>query len=354
MAPSTVLLLVAAILVMVALRRVTDGSHRRRLHRVDDGADHERLYMDVVVPGVGPMLFLVDTAFVGAPVLNLNYVRRVLGNPRAHGAGHSVRTRARLVASEGDDGGGVTEHQAVKHLVTHGACRTYSSGCAMKLMGIGQTRSTHSRLLLCGGGGTGVSPSSTELFLTHSFPHTAHILTLDVLLHHAPSMLLLRKQRLLMRAPRIWAHGFEFHAVHTVGGAMCVTWYVDEVPLKIVVDTGATFSLSLSPEAAKRVGGGLSNSEASTLQVGVHGERVCSDVHRVAHLRLGRCAFRNVQVFVNDTDVEGADGYVGLGVLRTLDLWLEPGAFGVRRNGLEPLTVSNVQHGRTCASRRRS
>ena len=65
------------------------------------------------------------------------------------------------------------------------------------------------------------------------------------------------------------------------------------------------------------------------------GERVCSDVVH-ARVRVGGLDLGDVEVFANASEVEGADGYAGMGLLRALDLWLEPGRLGVRRSGLPP------------------
>ena len=115
--------------------------------------------------------------------------------------------------------------------------------------------------------------------------------------------------------------------------------------MRVVVDTGATAPLSISKSSSSRIkqcsapNGGVFN----ITQTGVNGERICSSSIAV-NVNIGSVKLGNVVALINDQDVEGADAYAGLGMLRALDIWLEPHRIGVRRNGLQP-TIPNGKPG---------
>ena len=131
---------------------------------------------------------------------------------------------------------------------------------------------------------------------------------------------------------------FEFHPEpRLVGGAFSVAMTVGGTELQIVIDTGAAAALSLSADAIAKLETcqGLEVPQKA-IQTGVNGERICSDVLS-ARVQIGRTvAFDHVQVFANSEDVQGADGYAGMGLLRAVDVWLSPHEVGFRPSGRMP------------------
>ena len=127
---------------------------------------------------------------------------------------------------------------------------------------------------------------------------------------------------------------FEFHRPVYVGGAMRVPMTVGDAVLDIVIDTGAAAPLSVSSSALERIGRCLRPPTARrAVQRGVNGENVCSDAFS-APVSVGRIDLGWVECLANAGEVEGADGYAGLGLLRMLDLWIAPDEVGFRLSGL--------------------
>lgn len=110
--------------------------------------------------------------------------------------------------------------------------------------------------------------------------------------------------------------------------------------MQMVVDTGASTTVSISSTSIDRIKTCRVASDAGhVVQVGVNGERVCSNIFR-APLSVGRLSLGEVDVLANSMPVQGADGYVGMSVLRSLDMWFEQGRLGLRRSGL---AIRNIQ-----------
>ena len=68
-------------------------------------------------------------------------------------------------------------------------------------------------------------------------------------------------------------------------------------------------------------------------QIGVNGERVCS-TQVLASVELAGELARDVPVLVNDMNLDGEDGYVGICFLRHFDLCVTPRELFARRNAL--------------------
>lgn len=320
--PRALLVAVAAIVVTLVCRR-----QRRALHLVSDDDGNEALVVRAPIGAGRPMLFMVDTAYAGAPVLSTSY----LATPPALLSGVEAEYRAvaralRALAPE-------AHHAALDRFLSEHPCRSFTSGCTMRLMGIGATSEMQAAMLLCPAMRAD-RRAEGDVFVTHPLPLNVHILTIDYLLHRAPCVLAPRAGEIVFRAPPWRRASFDVRAPTLVGGAMCVEMVVGGARLRIVVDTGAAASLSIASTAAARLETCRAARRKAT-QRGVHGEDVCSDV-LLAPVRVGSLDLGDVEVFVNSADVEGADGYAGMGLLRALDLWLAPGEIGFRRNGLPP------------------
>lgn len=306
--------------------------HRARaktsLRLVRDAHGNEALVLRGTLSGA-PMLFMIDTAYAGAPVLSTSYLAAhsdacVAGVETAY---RDAVDRVRRVSVD-------ERHAALARFLRASGCRAFTSGCTMRLMGIGTTTEAHADLLLCPALKLRDAPSADDgdVFVTNPLPGSVHILTMDYLLHRAPCVLAPARARATWRAPPWMRAWFDVHVPRMVGGAMSVEMRVGGAVLRVVVDTGAAAALSLSKDAASKViecarGGGRA------FQRGVNGERVCSDAF-AARVHIGKWDAGIVEVFANAASVEAADGYAGMGLLRAFDLWLAPGEIGFRPSGL--------------------
>ena len=197
---------------------------------------------------------------------------------------------------------------------------------------------------------TGTPGVEADVFVTNPLPHTVHILTCDYLMHRAPVLLEMRAERLTFRAPAVLSSGFEMHPFQMSGGAFVVSIAVGGSYYRCTVDTGATSTLCLNRSAP----GASSLRERSVghvRQVGVNGERICSDVIlvpiRIGSIEVGEA----VPVLLNDANASGVDGYVGMGVLRCFDIWMSSKGLGLRASGLSPPSTLSMARGTPCPRR---
>ena len=122
-----------------------------------------------------------------------------------------------------------------------------------------------------------------------------------------------------------------------VGGAPVVDVAVGTETFACTMDTGSPGPVSLGASHAARaraVSDEVAASQA-TSQVGVNGEVVESEI-RGAHLTV--CGVVPADsagtIFLNSSEVDHSDGYVGMGVLRAFDILLLPGWIAMRPSGL--------------------
>lgn len=334
-----IVLVIAVVLLHVAHRSEAP------IHLVTDALGNEALIASASLSTRRSMLFLLDTAYAGAPVLSLSYLAlpSSFDNDRL---GIETRYR-RLVDRLRTHVTPEERHSAVARFLTNNACRTFTSGCTMRLMGIGETTEAQSDMLLCDGlHFSGRTSFGSDVFVTNPLPSSVHILTVDYLLHRAPCVIAPRQGLLRWRVRDARLRStFEFHKPFFVGGAFRVQMLVGGAPLNIVIDTGAAAALSISPNALSKIHTCTATaSPLRAMQRGVNGESVCSDVF-FAHVMLGRWNLGAVQTFANSSNVEGADGYAGMGLLRALDIWLAPDEIGFRPSGLPVRTSSALQQG---------
>ena len=316
-----------------------------QLHLLTDAIGNEALVTSGTVGG-RRMLFLIDTAYAGAPVLATTY----LALPVIRG---SMQSAYRHVVDELRNVSDDQRHQALANFLHTSRCRTFTSGCTMRLMSIGAVAETHSDMLLCPALKLfgALDASEGDIFVTNALPTSIHILTMDYLLHRAPSVLLMRERRLKFYVNDPWMRAsFKFLPSLLIGGAPSIHMLVGGVMLLIVLDTGAAAALSLSPNAAQRLHNCKKKSHTGhkAIQRGVNGERICSDVI-YTDVQFGEQgpSIVDVETFVNTHGIDGAGGYAGLGLLRCVDLWLTFDAIGVRKSGL-PSTRSRALSEGSC------
>ena len=219
----------------------------------------------------------------------------------------------------------------------------------MRLMGIGETSENQADMLLCPSiridGERDVDPVEADILVSNPLRGTPHILTMDYLLHRAPCSIYMRHGSLVFYDTN--AVGFMNVPTSMMGGSFVVTMTVGGTPLNIVLDTGASISLSISSTSLEKLETCSVDAPARRIrQRGVNGEEVCSDM-LLADVTIGTLALGRVSVLANDTPVQGSDGYAGMGLLRALDLRFEPNRVGVRRSGLPVRTPAGHSPG-TC------
>ena len=329
-----------------------------RLEIVTDRVQNEAFVMSSKLDST-ETLFQLDTGYAGPPVLSSSF----LADGPVFDPIQSTQDRYTAALKSMRYGAGKERQDAaVKLLHTSGRCRAFSSGCTMRLMGIGETSEMQADMMICPSiqfrdfkneNFVNVGTPDADVLVTHPLSGSVHILTCDYLLHRAPCVLCPSEQKLYISVNDADQKGliadFEFFSTFLVGGAFCVTVNVGEVDMRMVVDTGASSHVSCGRSAAKKIRG-CSNSTSMVTQVGVHGERVCSDVIR-GDVRIGATGtVSHVPIYVNEGDVEGSDGYIGIGLLKLYDIWLEPHRIGFRRNRSHASFPTTVGVGGSCSA----
>ena len=295
------------------------------------------------------MLYMVDTAFAGAPVISTSYLAQLYGPfavPLKRTGNVQKKYDDVMNRLQVDDD---ARHAALAYFLSQSGCRTYTSGCTMRLMGIGETTESQSDLLLCDTFMLREGRKwhkTSEVLVTNPLHSSIHILTIDFLLHRSPCVILPVRGLILWSVSDSWLRStFAFVSSVFVGGALRVPMTVGGTVLQIVVDTGAAAALSISAEAVDRI----RRCERfplprRALQVGVNGERICSDAF-LARVVIGNVDMGDVETFANSQSVQGADGYAGMGLLRALDMWLSPTEVGFRLSGFKVRRSSALSDG---------
>lgn len=324
---------IVAIIILV-LRRHNAQTHRFSL--VTDTQGNESIVFDASLAGRSS-LFLLDTAYAGAPVVSTSFLA-VQDKCTVGSVQERFRTALRLMSSIDSN----TRVTSVETLST--ACRGFTSGCTMRLMGIGETVENQSDMLLCpavalDGHTRTFDDIDADVLVTNPLMGSPHILTVDYLLHRAPCVIRPREGcvhfRLTIGQEMIMRPTFEFHETRMIGGAFAIPVDVGGARLVVVVDTGAATTISISSKAVDRLRTcETAASVRRVTQVGVNGERVCSNIVR-APVTIGGHSLGVLDIMANTSAVQGADGYMGMGVLRAFDLWLEHNRLGTRPSGLE-------------------
>lgn len=112
--------------------------------------------------------------------------------------------------------------------------------------------------------------------------------------------------------------------------------------VKLLIDTGGGFAVLLNPSALD--GGGAGNVLASTPysveHVSVHGDSMCGKVG-TSSVRIAGSTLQSVPVVVNTgkAGVSNADGLIGMGLLRCMDIYLGKRHVGLRLNGQKPISA---------------
>lgn len=291
------------------------------------------------------MLFMIDTGYAGPPVLSASYLAQ---DDDSHGSVNARFKAAMTRLEAGVDAD--AQNRAIDVFLKKSRCFSYTSGCTMRLMGIGSTQEQQADMLMCemlqirALNGSFASPkrdtseAQADVFVTNTLPTSVHIITSDFLLHSSPALLDMSNGALHLNMGAneeyVLRSSMCMHPMVLSGGSFVVTIDVGGSSMRCTVDTGAPGPICLGASAARRIetcsrGG----KEVSLRQSGVNGEQVCSDIIR-ARVSFCKQVFEDAPVFVNDTEVDQVDGYVGMGFLRAFNIMITESGIGFSKNGL--------------------
>lgn len=180
-----------------------------------------------------------------------------------------------------------------------------------------------------------------DVLVTNALPVSVNILTCDYLLHSSPTLIKMKHQTLELFLSSLVvdliSHTFSFVDTILVGGAFVIPIVLEGgLTLKVTMDTGASGPICINKNVVGKLKTCRRPIKKKVTQKGVNGERICSDV-LFASATIAGIRFDNVGLFVNDTNADGVDGYVGLAVLRAFDILITPSKLGLRKSGLVPL-----------------
>jgi len=325
------------------------------MHRLRSGPN-EVLVMEALLDGE-PVLFQIDTGYAGPPVLSKSYMAYTYGGSHATLRDRTVAQRfEHAMKHVRGDAARRQRHAHVDRFVQRAGCHTYTSGCTMRLMSIGAVVEQQADMMLCpalrfqAARGGWLAPKRVfeigaigDVFVTNPLPHSVHILTSDYLFQMAPCALELGRERVGFRlsadALRRWAtrEGYREYPIRLAGGSIVIDIVVGGTRFALTMDTGAPGPVSLGRRAKGRFA--CKTADRSVQQLGVNNERICSSV-MIADVTFADRSFGEVPVLLNDHDVHGVDGYVGLGILRCFDILIQRDRIGFAPSGLSPRRAS--------------
>lgn len=339
--------LIVVAFVVVAVIGHMRRRYERRLHLVEDEMGNESIVVTATIGGL-QTLFMIDTAYGGAPVVSTSFlsVQETCGVGDVKSRARRCLDKMRTTVTDGDRSNAI-----VQRLLRKTNCRSFTSGCTMRLMGIGETSENQADMLLCPSiridGEEDVDPVQADILVSNPLRGTPHILTMDYLLHRSPCSLYMRRGALVFYDQT--TYGFRPLVTSMMGGSFVVVMTVGGAPMKIVLDTGASITLSVSSTSLDKIlKCAVDNPPKRIRQRGVNGEEVCSDI-LLAEVSVGSFAMGTIPILANDTPVQGSDGYAGMGLLRALDMRFEPNRVSVRPSGL-PVRASRGHTEGTCGS----
>jgi len=308
------------------------------------------------------VLFMLDTGYAGPPVLSRSYI----SIPKSEKKNivdeyKDVMHKMEFITED-------QEHKAVNSYILNNGCLPYTSGCTMRLMGIGSVEEKQADMLMCPmlqmqtNLGVYTSPKKStkahaDVFVTNSLKASLHILTCDFLLHNSPCLISHENQTLnlsmnltqyMMQKPNFYMFAAKFS-----GGSFVMTIDIENQPLHFTVDTGAPGPINIGSRAAEKIKKcSAKNGRKILQQQGVNGEVVCSEI---VELQISFCNNNyTVPCFINNLPTDHLDGYVGLGFLRAFDILISTDEIGFSKNNLEFRSIeeySRVASNGTCGAK---
>ena len=291
-------------------------------------------------------LFMLDTGYAGPPVISTSYLA-IHHMCRYGNVEKRYRKSLELLGKKVTDD---ERFKVINKLVMYRGCQAYTSGCTMTLAGIGSTMQQQADMLMCKPikfknelmryitPGTGNKPNA-DVVVTNSLHGSVNILTCDYLIHSSPALIKMKHRTIELHISRIYVNmmslSFKYLDIEMVGGAFVIPIRIGDEVLKCTMDTGAPGPISIGKQSIHKIKKCQRPVEKKVQQVGVNGEQICSDILYSSGSVAG-IEFDEFGIFVNNMNVDGVDGYVGLSVLRALDILILPDKIGFRLSGLKP------------------
>lgn len=288
------------------------------------------------------VLFMIDTGYAGPPVVSASYL--AISDPQHL----DVKSRYKRIVQRLETS--VTadqQHMAIDNFIGVSGCKTYTSGCTMRLMGIGSTHEQQADMFMCDmlqletrDGGYAYpkldGSAHADMFVSNPLPTSVHILTSDFLLHSGPVWMDVARGELQMNlsVDQVILKKAMCTMLPMVlsGGSFVVDMKVGGHSYRCTVDTGAPGPISIDAKAAEKIRRCVRRN-ASVQQTGVNGERICSEII-TTDVRFCGTEYDAVPVFVNSMGVEHVDGYVGMSFLRAFNILITKDGIGFAKNGM--------------------
>jgi len=331
-----------------------------KFHMVKDENDmNEAIILEAILNEKYNTLFMLDTGYAGPPVLSSSYLH--IQHKCSYGSVlQRYRKSLKLIRK------GISEddrNNSINKLIMDGKCQSFTSGCTMKLVGIGSVVEQQADMLLCpmisfkNSFGFYVKTKNSQkvdadVLVSNPLPTSVNILTCDYLMHSLPVLIDMKNELLTLNMTNLHLLSEEGTFIHiplkTIGGAPVIPIVLGGVELEVTVDTGAPGPVCLGKNSASKLEKcWKSKNSKKILQKGVNGEKICSDIY-YSSLTISNIHFDSVGVFSNNKNVEDVDGYIGLGVLRSLNLLFLPNSIGIKKSGLDPRQSFNFASNGDC------
>lgn len=301
-----------------------------------------RINPSIIIPfkiGTYKSVFMLDTGYAGAPVLNTKILHIKMDENDID---------AYLVKVSEVNASNDFANRNMNAFKAKNKCIDYTSGCVLRLMGIGETSEKASDMLLCPHIAMksascnqyvnikkNVGIPQADVLMTNHELNSPHILTLDYLRHVAPCMLYLKSgfMTLAMGSTEFLYERAQCTHIssETVGGAYVCSINISGVSVRCTVDTGASTTICVGASVLRRMRD-FKTTDAHIEQIGINSEIICSDIVR-CDVEFANMSFRDLPVFVNQQNVEETDGYVGLGFLKAFNLLVTPMSLFAQSNG---------------------
>ena len=325
-------------------------NNKLKFHIVnDENGMNESIILEAKLNNKYDTLFMLDTGYAGPPVLSATYLS-IQDKCRRGTILQRYRSSLKYIK------GGVSDderHRAIDLLLQDGQCQAFTSGCTMKLVGIGSIVEQQADMLLCpmvsfkNCFGIFVNSKNSnkvnaDVLVTNPLPSNVNILTCDYLTHSLPTMIDMYNKNLCLNMSNIQTmaieNTFSKVPIKLVGGAFVVPIKIGDINIEVTVDTGAPGPVCLGKNAASKIKKYWKGETPRKItQKGVNGEKICSNI-LFSCLEIAGIEFEEVGVFLNDRDIDDVDGYVGLSVLKSLDILMLPTSIGFRKSGIPPKT----------------
>ena len=289
-------------------------------------------------------LFMLDTGYAGPPVLSRSYLctsKPFLQTDIATIYKKVIHDMQHITIDD--------ENRAVNEYINYSQCLPYTSGCTMRLMGIGSIQEQQADMLMCPmlkiknkwnmmSAPKKMTHTHADVFVTNSLRSSVHIITCDFLMHHAPCLINMKNEELrtnLSISEYLYCSShYNMFDTQLIGGSFVVPIEIEGQLFRFTVDTGAPGPISIGVNTAKKLKTCNSHAELKKIhQKGVNGETVCSQLVELDVIFCGE-NFKSA-AFLNDLPTDHVDGYVGLGFLRGYDILLSTKKIGFRKNYLE-------------------